>query len=543
MSITTRSGWWRQGRDLLTATPWGVGLALLLILAALDLPLYDVDEGAFSEATREMVSSGQYLTTTLDGEPRHDKPILFYWLQAAAIQLFDIDEVSLRLPSVVASLFWLWGFYRFSREGSDDTTAVVAALIFTQTLIVGFMMRSATADALLNLFLALTLFDIYRYYRSLDSTGRGAQRLLLRVYLWMGLGLLTKGPVAVVLPLLISALFFLQQRRMGAWLRAVISPLGWLVLLVVVAPWVGAVLLWTDGTFLSGFLQQHNIGRFTDTMEGHGGVWWYYLVALPLLMLPFTGLLLRLPMPLLNPSDSDPLTPFLWIWFGVVLLLFSFSATQLPHYLLYGLTPLILLLALHRQRLHSPLLAYLPPLTLLLLVLFLPELLQLAAQPDDLYQQELKQAIDAAFSSRERLMAVLLLLLLLGVVIVERHSQRRWQGVVLSGHLQLVALNLVLLPTVFEGYQRPIQEAAVVVGEHAVDYPGPVLRWGSSHPSFSLYMRHAVLQWSPQHQPLVPGAQLLIRVDHLDQLRRHNPDVTLETLYRRGGIALMGVGS
>jgi 4-amino-4-deoxy-L-arabinose transferase-like glycosyltransferase len=50
-------------------------------------PLFDLDEGAFSEATREMLASGNFLSTTLNGEPRYDKPILIYWLQAASVRL------------------------------------------------------------------------------------------------------------------------------------------------------------------------------------------------------------------------------------------------------------------------------------------------------------------------------------------------------------------------------------------------------------------------------------------------------------------------
>jgi len=62
-------------------------------------PLFDVDEGAFSQATMEMFQRGDYLSTYLDGRPRYDKPILVYWLQAAAVALFGVSEFAFRLPA------------------------------------------------------------------------------------------------------------------------------------------------------------------------------------------------------------------------------------------------------------------------------------------------------------------------------------------------------------------------------------------------------------------------------------------------------------
>ena len=71
------------------------------------VPLYDLDEGAFTEATREMVASGNYITPHKDGQPRYDKPALIYWLQAASAQTFGFGEWSLRLPSALAASLWV----------------------------------------------------------------------------------------------------------------------------------------------------------------------------------------------------------------------------------------------------------------------------------------------------------------------------------------------------------------------------------------------------------------------------------------------------
>ena len=77
-------------------------------------PLFDVDEGAFSEATREMLESGDFGFTFLNGKPRFDKPILVYWLQALSMSMFGLSEVGARMPSLVAGIASAWIAARFA---------------------------------------------------------------------------------------------------------------------------------------------------------------------------------------------------------------------------------------------------------------------------------------------------------------------------------------------------------------------------------------------------------------------------------------------
>src|SRR5499433_1436090 len=89
-------------------------LAVLTVLAVLlslffalgRSPLFDVDEGAFSQATMEMFERGDFLSTYLNGSPRYDKPILVYWLQAAAVAVLGVSEFALRFPSALCASLW-----------------------------------------------------------------------------------------------------------------------------------------------------------------------------------------------------------------------------------------------------------------------------------------------------------------------------------------------------------------------------------------------------------------------------------------------------
>jgi hypothetical protein len=99
--------------------------------------------------------------------------------------------------------------YRFCQRHADRRTAQVAALVMGLSLAVGFIAKAAISDALLNLFIALSMFGIYDFFCA-ERDGRPTRRLLYYTYAMLGLGFLTKGPVAVFFPLVVSGLFFVS---------------------------------------------------------------------------------------------------------------------------------------------------------------------------------------------------------------------------------------------------------------------------------------------------------------------------------------------
>ncbi|GAB0149994.1 MULTISPECIES: glycosyltransferase family 39 protein [unclassified Marichromatium] len=490
------------------------------------VPLYDLDEGAFTEATREMLASGNFITPHKDGEPRYDKPVLIYWLQALSASSLGFDEFSLRLPSALAATLWVMALWGFVRARLDAPTATVAALVMTLSLQVSLIAKAAVADAVLNLFIALAFFEIYRYF--LDPGERRSRNALLRAYLWMGLGFLTKGPVAVFFPVVVSFLFFWSQGRLERWLRAAFAPLGWLVFVLVAGPWYLAVYLDDGAGFFRSFFLEHNAGRFGGTMHGHSGFPGYYLVVLPLILLPFTGWFLSL-LPRLRASWADPLDRFLWLWFATVFLFFSFSGTKLPHYLLYGAAPLFILMARHRDALTSRALAMVPPLVFLALLLALPLVVQVAAgqggRAHEIAQFELAlPLLGPAYLAQIALATALVVALALW------SRPALWQRLVLVGLIQTAVVYGTVVPRVFAVMQAPVKEAGLLARE--LDRPTVVYR--TSMPSFSVY-RDAITP----HRPPRAGDLVFLRLDKLDRLAEDYPLLRGEQLYRRGPVALV----
>ena len=277
-------------------------------------PLFDVDEGAFSAATMEMLARGDYVMTWLGGQPRFDKPILIYWLQAASVSLFGLNEWALRLPSALAATGWMIVTWRFARRFGDNT-GIYAALLLAGALAPMLIGRSATADALLDLCIAGALFDAWRHIES------GERTPLIRMYAWIGVGLLAKGPIAALVPIMPAVLWCAIERDWKRLLRAAFDPLGWAVALAIAAPWYVAIYLDQGQAFIDGFILKHNVGRFGSTMLGHGGSVFYYFVVLPLVLLPFSGLLLT-EVGGLRRQWRDPLDRFLWLAFLCVVVFF-----------------------------------------------------------------------------------------------------------------------------------------------------------------------------------------------------------------------------
>jgi 4-amino-4-deoxy-L-arabinose transferase-like glycosyltransferase len=503
----------------------------LFLLAALllgfwsrlgSVPLFDLDEGAFSEATVEMIDNANYLSTTLNGEPRYDKPILIYWLQAAAVKVFGVSEFAFRLPSALCASAWLFAVYGFTWSFTRERrAALLAAGSLGLSLMAGVIGHAAIADALFNLLIALSMLQLYRY-NTAPSLGK-----LLAVYLWMGLGFLTKGPLAVALPLVVSAAFYAWQRQPLQWLKAVFNPLGWLVFAAVVLPWAYLLYQQDQGEFFRHFLFEHNLGRYQSTLQGHGGHPWYYLLWLPLIVMPFTALL---PAALWRARQADALDVYLLLWFLTVFVFFSFSRTQLPHYLLYGCTPLFILFGRGWRAAPARGWVLLPALLLVAVLAALPWILPRIHIPEQrVYEAAIVALAAGSFTWTYYALSAAALLGLL--VLLLRRGTEPWRAVLGAGLALGVLAWYGVVPVLALAQQEPVREAALRARELNL----PVVSYHTFLPSFSVY-RGAV---TPMRLP-EPGELVFVRLDRVEDLQADlGLSVILVPEFKRGGVTLL----
>jgi hypothetical protein len=499
------------------------GLKLLWLLSVLmaffyniqGFPLFDLDEGAFGQATREMFHRDNFLTIYLNGEPRYDKPILTYWLQALSISTFGVSEFAFRLPSAIAATLWNLLIVAFTWRLTSPRVALISGTLMAGALGTGLIGKAATADALLNLFLSGTLFSLYL---GLVTT---KTRYLISAALFAGLGFLTKGPIALMIPAVVSLLFALWSGRWQQWLQIIINPWAWFIFLSVGLPWYIVSYLKEGAGFIDGFIGIHNFGRFNQAMEGHSGPWWYYLPTIFLVAFPF-GMTILQPFTRIKELYSSDLNRFLITWFLFVLIFFSFSATKLPHYLLYGLTPLFILAAQHLDDRVDLKAVYIPLILLLLWMLSLPHLINLLVPyiEDAALAEALLQPANY-LPENYRLTLVLTLAACLWLLMNPRWSR---QGRLLSaGIISTFIVSELLLPIVGRIQQEPIREAGLIAARHQ----GPTVMWRLNNPSFSIYCGRV----TPRRTP-TKGDLVLTKARHLNQLPPYRK------LYQRQGIAL-----
>jgi 4-amino-4-deoxy-L-arabinose transferase-like glycosyltransferase len=500
-----------------------LALVLLAVVAGFwvgigSVPLFDLDEGAFSEATREMFERGDFISTYLNGEPRYDKPILVYWLQAGAVLAFGVTEFAFRLPSALSASLWVLLVGAFLGRVAGPRESLYGAGLTATALMIMVMAKAATADALLNVLLAAAVLAAYLHLRE------GGRRWIHAAFACAGLGFLAKGPVAVLVPAAVTFLYCLSRREPGRWLRAMFHPGGLLLFAAIALPWYLAQYLKEGDAFIQGFFMKHNVGRFSSPMEGHGGGFLYYLPVLLLGVLPHTALLFRV-FARWRAVWADDLQRFMLLWFAFVFVFFSLSGTKLPHYLNYGYTGLMVLMALHLDGLRSRWLTLLPGLLYLGFVMALPRLI-LAALPlvEDPYYRAALGAVDeyagaAWYGGFAAALAV-------GLYLAVERRRPPGQKLLVLGAVMALANSTLLFPLAGDLQQRPVREAAAV----ARKLDAPLVMWGINTPSFSVYVQRVV----PRREPR-PGEVVLTKSHRLERLG----DYTL--LYDRQGVALARV--
>lgn len=489
---------------------WALALLVLCVAWLGAAPLFDVDEGAFSEATREMLVSHDWGHTTLNGEPRWDKPILVYWAQAASVALFGLHEWALRLPSALAMWGWCLATAWFAWQRWGRTVGLAAGTLLATSLGVVLIGRAATADALLNLWLALAAFDLWRHLE------RGERASLYRAAAWIGLGFLTKGPVALLVP---GAAVFVWVAASRQWpkLRGLVAdPRAWGLLLGIALPWYAYALHRHGMAFVDGFFVKHNLSRYGGTLEGHGGSIGYYGVVMPLLLMPWTPLLV----PLLRQARvtwQEPAGRYLLGWAGFVLVFFSLSGTKLPHYALYGLTPLAILAArqLPRSGRGMAISLAVASLAVVLIALYgLQAAPALAARSGDpLYLQLL--AAPGPGTADEALRATTALTLGVAALLLAIGGWLPWWGrtakACAGALLVSVMLVAVVLPWWAGRLQGPLKTMALKARALEPQRPGAAyVQWRMHQPSLAVYQQRELPRRSP-----APGELAWTRLDRL----------------------------
>jgi 4-amino-4-deoxy-L-arabinose transferase-like glycosyltransferase len=301
-------------------------------------PLLDPDEGRNAEVGREMAATNDYVMPRLDGLPYLDKPIVYFAAEAAAMEVLGATETAARLPAFLFTLATAALCFWFARRtGGDGWTASIVSL--SMPLTIAFS-RTVIFDSALTFFIVAAMMCFY------VAVEEGA-RFAALAWLCIGLGVITKGPVAIALPLLVAIPYAIWRRRFGAlW-----SWLGLVAFVVAVAPWVWAISRAVPD-FLHYVVVTETAQRLaTKALKRTGPPWYFvpYLIggALPWSLIAVAeGLAVAKSRGSSRPRDRETARPdlYLVLWIAVPFVFFSLSQSKRPQYIL-PLLPAVALLA------------------------------------------------------------------------------------------------------------------------------------------------------------------------------------------------------
>lgn len=431
--------------------------------------LFDWDEINFAEAAREMLVTGNYLRVHIDFQPFWEKPPLFFWLQALSMKLFGIGEFAARFPNAICGILTLLVLFHIGLQLRNARFGLLWAGAYFGSVLPHLYFRSGIIDPWFNLFIFLGIngFIFFRWKHDHLPLARPAWVYLVAGGLLLGLGILTKGPVAFLLAGLTLGIYWATggfRWSVGVGHLLAFALLAWVPPLL----WVGIETARNGTWFVEEFVR-YSYRLFSTPDAGHGGFPGYHVVVLLLGCFPASIFALR-GFGLAENPHTHLLDYKRWmvILFWVVLVLFSIVKSKIVHYSSLAYFPITYLAAQTLYGIFTNKIKFSNWMKISLLavgglvgMLFVlipfvgqrPELLRPFLQQDAFAAANLEAAV--SWTGLEA-SAGLVLLLATGVG-VWLLSRQRWQagtGVLFGGTALFVTLTLWQFIGRIEGYSQ-----------------------------------------------------------------------------------------
>jgi 4-amino-4-deoxy-L-arabinose transferase-like glycosyltransferase len=340
---------------------WGVWVlpCLLLVLAALR-PLALPDEGRYAEVGRWMALSGDWLTPRLDGIPFFHKPPLLYWFEAAAMTALGASPWVARLVVMLHACLMLGLMVVCTRHIAGADVARRAAWMFGSSLAFLIGGQYVNHDMMVATWMGVAIWCFARALLHDAGVHAGWARW---GFVACALGVLSKGLIGLLLP---GFVLFVWVAYTWQWRKILALPWvsGLLLFVVIALPWF-VLAAREHPDMLAYMFGKHQFGRYTATTFNNARPWWFYGVAITVLMFPWvfvaaTDGVHRLRAALVRTPSSNTAgvdkrwISLCWIWILAILGFFSIPNSKLVGYALPVMPPLAVLSALWWQNHMAP---------------------------------------------------------------------------------------------------------------------------------------------------------------------------------------------
>ncbi len=307
---------------------------ILLISVILFIPflgkvhLFDWDEINFAEAAREMIVTGDYFHVQIDFKQFWEKPPLFIWMQVISMKLFGINEFAARFPNAVAGFITLLSLYKIGKKYLNTQFAWFWVMCYAGTMLTFLYFKSGIIDPWFNLFIFLA---IYHFSFLLENVRTNKHWRAIAAGTFLGLAVLTKGPVAVLIALL-CLLVYTIINKFKIYLKFSDLFLTILFTFIISMLWFGVEMMGNGLWFLREFIV-YQIRLFKTQDAGHGGPFLYHWIVLLIGCFPASLLLIKsFFLKSFATEHQKIFLNLMKVLFWVVLILFSIVKTKIVHY-------------------------------------------------------------------------------------------------------------------------------------------------------------------------------------------------------------------
>ncbi|CTQ63864.1 Undecaprenyl phosphate-alpha-4-amino-4-deoxy-L-arabinose arabinosyl transferase [Roseibium alexandrii] len=330
------------GHDV-TAPLLLLALALVLFVPGQwTVPPLDRDEPRFTQATKQMLETGDYVDIRFQDQARHKKPVGIYWLQAAAVKLTGHDASAplwvYRLPSIIGATLSVLAVFWLARAFMGPSGALVAGGFVVLAIILGVEARLAKTDATLFATIVIAQGALARLW--LRNSSDRAWGLAFVFWTALAASVLVKGPVG---PMVVgfTVVGLVITGRNLSWFKGAVPLAGFIWFFLLVLPWFVAIWIATDGTFFTEAIGKDLLGKVSEGQEGHGAPPLTHLGAMFGVFWPLPAFFM-LALPMMWRERKSPLVIFAACWFFPSWVVFELVATKLPHYTMPLMPALIL---------------------------------------------------------------------------------------------------------------------------------------------------------------------------------------------------------
>lgn len=345
-------------------------LAIIVAGALLFIPflgrvaLFDWDEINFAEIAREMIVTGDYLNVQINYQPFWEKPPLFIWMQVLSMKLFGVNEFAARFPNAIGGIITLLALFEMGRKIYDHRMGIIWAVVYAGSLLPFFYFKSGIIDPWFNLFIFSGIYYYYKFQASNSKSQNNTDTSLLRTSgapaylpifysgLFIGLGILTKGPVALLIFGLV-AFIFIAMNRFRLKLRLVHLLLFLAGLILTGGSWFMIQIAAGNLDVVMDFIV-YQVRLLSTKDAGHGGFPGYHPVVLFLGVFPASAFLFGG----IRAAQGENEYQSQWrrlclVLLVTVIVLFEIVQTKILHYSSLAYFPLTFLAALYFYRIYT----------------------------------------------------------------------------------------------------------------------------------------------------------------------------------------------